>query len=161
MIRSTLLLLLLPFVLVLSAAILGGGCYTAATPTPAYQGDIPKEIVGLMQEHATLWGAGDIVGFTNGYADDCIFLSPSGVTRGRAEVLARYQKRYPGKAAMGTLAFELLDVRTAVDARGHGSVAVSGRWKLTYPDKPELSGLTLVVFHGRPGAWLIVQDASM
>ena len=33
------------------------------------------------------------------YADDAIFVSPNGVTKGRQAVLERYQKRYPDKKA--------------------------------------------------------------
>ena len=39
-------------------------------------------------------------------SDDILFLSGNEITRGWATVLARYQKRYPDKAAMGRLTAE-------------------------------------------------------
>lgn len=114
-----------------------------------------------LQRHAALWSSGDIEGFTAAYADDCVFLSPSGITRGRQEVLDRYRKRYPDRAAMGALTLEVLDARAAVDAEGRGAVSVGARWTLTYPDKDSLTGLTLVVLRTDGERWTIVQDASM
>ncbi len=41
------------------------------------------------------------------------------------------------------------------------AVSVAARWRLTWPDKPEASGQTVVVFvHGSQG-WQIAHDASM
>ena len=131
---------------------------TASAPTEKRARDAT---VALLAEHAQLWSAGELDAFVQGYAEDCVFVSPSGLTRGRAEVAARYKKRYPDKAAMGTLDLEPLDTRVAVDSVGRGSVSIAARWRLTYPDKDPLEGLTLVVFAGGPQGWLIVQDASM
>lgn len=122
------------------------------------------EVLGLLRHHAQLWSAGDIAHFVEGYAEDCVFISPTGLTRGRSEVLDRYVKRYPDKSAMGTLTLEPLDVRVAVDANGRGSVAVVAAWRLSFddqPDKEPLSGRTLLVFERTRDGWLIVQDASM
>ena len=131
---------------------------------PQVEADAEAQVRALLQHHATLWSAGDIDRFVAGYAEDCVFISPSGLTRGRAEVHARYIKRYPDRSAMGTLTLEPQDVRVTVDGAGRGTVAVAAVWKLAFPalpDKAPISGLTLVVFHSTPSGWLIVQDASM
>jgi hypothetical protein len=83
----------------------------------------------------------------------------------RAEVLARYKKKYAdgpdGQAGMGQLSFDI------EDARGDDRYAtVALRWTLTWPNKPKATGLSLVVLesHGLPSAgvrWLVVHDASM
>lgn len=86
-------------------------------------------------------------------------------------MLARYQKKYPDKKAMGTLSLEVLETRAAkgteityfedaIPSRVHGGSVVA-RWELAYPDKPEAAGLTQLVFHRRGEGWMIVQDASM
>jgi hypothetical protein len=59
---------------------------------------------------------------------------------------------------MGTLSFEVLDVRVAP---GQSAVTVAARWHLTYSDKPPASGLTLIVWHRTSAGWRLVQDASM
>jgi hypothetical protein len=40
-------------------------------------------------------------------------------------------------------------------------VTVAAKWKLSYPDRPEASGVTLIVLQPRDQSWEIVQDASM
>ena len=58
------------------------------------------EVLALLDRQAAAWSRGDLDAFCSIYADDAVFLSPSGVTKGRAEVLARYKKKYPTPAAM-------------------------------------------------------------
>lgn len=114
------------------------------------------EVLRAFTASAAAWNRGDLEGFVAHYAEDAVFVSPSGVTTGRAEVLARYRKRYPDAQTMGKLTLEPLDVRVAGDA-----VSVAARWTLAYPDKAAATGHTVVVFMRVKGAWRIVQDASM
>jgi|APLak6261675434_1056106.scaffolds.fasta_scaffold03198_3 uncharacterized protein (TIGR02246 family) len=114
------------------------------------------EVLALLDRQAAAWTKGDLEGFCAVYADDAVFVSPSGVTKGRAEVLARYQKKYPTAAAMGRLSLSPIDVRETADA-----VSVAAKWTLEYPDKPAATGSTVVVFKRLGGKWKIVHDASM
>ncbi|MFZ5440791.1 MAG: YybH family protein [Myxococcota bacterium] len=114
------------------------------------------EVLALLDRQAAAWSRGDLDGFCAVYADDAVFVSPSGVTKGRAEVLARYQKRYPTRAAMGRLTLSPIDVRESAD-----EVSVAAKWTLEYPDKPAATGHTVVVFKRTPAGWKIVHDASM
>lgn len=125
--------------------------FVAATPPSA-----AEQVKALTLKQAEAWNRGDLQAFTVVYAKDAVFLSPSGVTQGREQVLARYKKRYPDKKAMGTLSFEFLDARESAEM-----VTLAARWKLSYPDKPAASGLTLLVFKKRGDTWEMVQDASM
>lgn len=134
----------------------------AATPAPpgahgAAVAQSPREQVqALLLKQAQAWNEGDLDAFCSVYVDDAVFISPTGVTSGRDQVLARYKKRYPDKAAMGALRFEFVDVRS------EGAVAsVAAKWVLTYPKKPQASGHTLLVLHRVGESWRIVQDASM
>ncbi|MBS1148965.1 MAG: hypothetical protein H6Q89_663 [Myxococcaceae bacterium] len=113
-------------------------------------------VKALITTQAEAWNRGDLPAFTRVYADDAIFVSPSGVTRGRQSVLERYQKRYPDKKAMGTLSFEFVETRETKDG-----VSLVAKWTLAYPDKPAATGHTLLVLHQKGDRWLIVQDASM
>ena len=117
------------------------------------------------------WNRGDLPDFTSVYADDAVFLSPSGMVRGRQAVLDRYTTRYPDRAAMGTLRLDLDEIRPvwgmeitpgqdAVPGRIHGASAL-GRWTLSYPDKEPSTGRTLLVLSRAGNRWTIVQDASM
>lgn len=130
-----------------------------------------EEVRKLIETQVEAWNRGDLDAFTSAYAEDAAFLSPSGLTRGRDEVLTRYRKRYPDATAMGKLRLEPIEMRPASGteftlvggakpSRVHG-VSVAARWELSYPDKEPASGLTLIVFRRNRDGWEIVQDASM
>lgn len=128
----------------------------------------------LIRTQVEAWNRGDLDAFTSGYAEDAAFLTPSGLTRGRGEVLTRYRKRYPDRKAMGRLSLEPIEMRPAAGteftalggarpSRVHG-VSVAARWEISYPDEPgkePASGLTLIVFRRTRDGWEIIQDASM
>jgi peptidoglycan/xylan/chitin deacetylase (PgdA/CDA1 family)/ketosteroid isomerase-like protein len=129
------------------------------------------EIATMIATQVEAWNRGDLPAFTSVYADDAVFLSPSGMVRGRQAVLDRYTTRYPDQAAMGTLRLDLDEIRPvwgmeitpgqdAVPGRIHGASAL-GRWTLSYPDKEPATGRTLLVFSRAGNRWTIVQDASM
>ena len=128
-------------------------------------------VTGLLEEQAAAWNRGDLEAFCAVYAGDAVFLTPSGLARGRDAVLERYRKRYPTRDAMGDLSLEPVELREvwgpeitilgdAVPSRIHGASVVA-RWTLTRADGTRATGLTLLVFHRETGRWLIVQDASM
>jgi peptidoglycan/xylan/chitin deacetylase (PgdA/CDA1 family)/ketosteroid isomerase-like protein len=132
------------------------------------------EVQALLTKQAEAWSRGDIEGFTSGYAEDATFISSTGLTQGRQAVLDRYRRRYPDRAAMGTLTLEVVEARPAAGmevtmlggarpSRVHG-VSVVARWKLSYPqggERKDAAGLTLVVLRRGTNGWEIVQDASM
>jgi peptidoglycan-N-acetylglucosamine deacetylase len=133
--------------------------------------DTETAVHTLLRKQAEAWNKGDLDAFCAVYAEDAAFVSTTGLTRGRAQVLARYRQRYPDRKAMGTLSFEFLETRLAkgieysvfgdaLPSRVHG-VSVVARWKLEYPDKAPATGLTLLVLHRRGDGWEIVEDASM
>jgi uncharacterized protein (TIGR02246 family) len=115
------------------------------------------EVTKLVAEQVVAWNNGDLAFFCALYAEDAIFLSPSGVTRGRKAVEERYAKKYGGnKKGMGTLAIEPLETRVLGTA-----VTIAAKWTLTFEGKPPASGHTLIVFERRADRWVLVQDASM
>jgi peptidoglycan/xylan/chitin deacetylase (PgdA/CDA1 family) len=129
------------------------------------------EVRALLSVQAEAWNRGDFAAFCAVYSEDALFISPSGVTRGRAAVEERYRAKYPDAARRGTLSFEVLETRPvsgveftplgdARPGRVHGMSLVA-RWTLSYPDKPAATGLTLLNLIPRADSWAIVQDASM
>ena len=133
--------------------------------------EVRREVTAALDRQVQAWNRGDLEGFVSVYAENATFVSPSGLTQGRQAVLDRYRKKYPDKAAMGTLSLVPVETRLSWGIEGsmYGDavagdvqgVSIVARWTLAYPDKPAASGLTLLVFHARGGQWLIVQDASM
>ena len=131
-----------------------------------------NQIEAIMQDQSEDWSRGDIESFTSAYAEDCTYLSATaGLFQGRDALTERYRAGYPGPEAMGTLGFEILEMRPAFvttkqffgafESEGIGGMSVVARWNLTYPDKEPSSGLTLIVWRRIAGEWRIVQDASM
>jgi len=120
-----------------------------------------REIEELMTAQDAAWNRGDLEGFCASYTEDTVFIAPSGLRRGRSEVLARYRERYPDRAAQGDLSIEVLEFATL----GADAATVVGRWTLTFPDQPDketATGLTLLVFvRDAAGEWKILRDASM
>jgi len=149
----------------------------------ALQGQGPAEcakeaeaaVRALLAAQSMAWNRGDLAAFTAVYAEDAAFLSSTGLTRGRQQVLERYRRRYPDRKAMGTLSLEVLETRIlsaeeAASPHAGGrpcripGLSVVARWRLAYPDQPDkktAEGLTLLVFKPRGEGWEIVQDASM
>ncbi|HYX24203.1 MAG TPA: polysaccharide deacetylase family protein [Thermoanaerobaculia bacterium] len=136
--------------------------------------DAQSGVEALLKTQSEAWNRGDLEAFTAVYAEDASFLSPTGLTHGRQQVLERYRHRYPDRKAMGTLSLEVLEARPAqgieVTALGDArpsrvhAVSVAARWKLAYPDQPDkktAEGLTLLVLRQHGKSWEIVQDASM
>ncbi len=78
-----------------------------------------EQIATLLEKQATDWNRGDLAAFTAVYDEDAVFVSPTGVTRGRAAVLDRYRKRYPDQAAMGTLKLRDRRVERRLGSGGH------------------------------------------
>ncbi|MFN7986245.1 MAG: nuclear transport factor 2 family protein [Thermoanaerobaculia bacterium] len=146
--------------LALSAPVSTGAPVARVAASEAVSGEART----LLEAQAAAWNRGDLEGFCSVYADDALFLTAFGLTKGRAEVLARYKARYPDAAARGTLSFEVLsvDVVAAGAPKGlPGGIAVVARWRISHPDKPAGEGLTLLNLVRTPSGWRIVHDASM
>jgi uncharacterized protein (TIGR02246 family) len=122
------------------------------------EAEVRKAVAAVLDRQTAAWNRGDLEAFVSAYAEDATFVSPTGLTRGRQAVLDRYRKRYPDKAAMGTLSLEVVEIRLV---SGNTGASVVARWTLSYPEKLAASGLTLLVLHPRGTDWAIVQDASM
>ena len=127
--------------------------------------------VSVLTTQAAAWNAGDLEAFCAVYAEDASYVSSTGVTQGRPAILERYRERYPDRAAMGTLSFEVVEARPAAGvevtmlgdaapSRVH-AVSVVARWRLAYVDRDAAEGWTLLVLRRRGDGWEMVQDASL
>lgn len=137
-------------------ALAGRSAPAAAASSPAVD-----EVLSRLRAQQDAWNRGDIAGFCAHYAEDCVFLSPGGVSRGRKTVESRYSQKYgAAKASMGQLEFDILDRRSTSD-----TVSLAMRWTLRWPEspspKPAASGLTLIIWQRHGSGWQLVQDASM
>ncbi len=70
----------------------------------------------LLARQTAAWNRGDIASFMKGYweNDSLMFIGKSGVTYGWTNTLNNYKKGYPDTAAMGKLAFTLIQVKKII-----------------------------------------------
>jgi peptidoglycan/xylan/chitin deacetylase (PgdA/CDA1 family) len=125
----------------------------------------------VLEAQARAWNVGDLEAFCSLYAEDASYASSTGLTRGRDAILERYRQRFPDRAGMGRLSFEVVETRPAsgveftmlgdaAPGRVHG-ISVIARWRLVYSDREPAGGLTLIVLQRRGDGWEIAQDASL
>lgn len=122
-----------------------------ATAPPAAE----VQIRSLLDHQVAAWNRGDIEGFMQGYwnSPETAFVSSNGILRGWQNVLNRYRKAYPSRAAMGHLDFSGLEITPL----GPSAALVMGHWHLQrQKDAPE--GVFTLVFRRFPEGWRIIND---
>lgn len=114
-----------------------------------------EAIRSVLQEQVEAWNAGDLESFMAGYArtDSLRFASGGTVRTGWHAALERYQSSYPDRAAMGTLAFDRIDIRVLAPRWAR----VFGAWRLDRADDAP-HGLFTLLMEKRDGHWRIVHD---
>lgn len=117
---------------------------------------VADSVQALLDAQAAAWNDGDLEGFMAGYArtDTLRFASGDRVRTGWQATLDAYRRGYPDRQAMGTLAFEGVDVTPLAT----GAALAFGRWRLTRPDADGARGLFTLVLHRTPDGWRIVHD---
>lgn len=114
-----------------------------------------RAIHGVLVAQQEAWNRGDVDAFMTGYwrSPELSFSGSSGMSRGWDEVLARYKKNYPDRAAMGRLDFGNLEFRFL----GADNALVLGRWHLKR-EKDQLGGVFSLVWQRFPEGWRIMHD---
>jgi len=116
-----------------------------------------RMIRGMLDEQTKSWNRGDIEGFMEGYwkSDSMMFIGSKGVRHGWQATLESYKRGYPDTAAMGKLAFDLLQVKRLSKKYYY----VVGKWMLTR-SIGDLSGHYDLLLRKIRGKWYIISDHS-
>jgi ketosteroid isomerase-like protein len=111
----------------------------------------------VLETQNAAWNRGDIDGFMNGYweNDSLMFIGKSGVTYGWTNTLNNYKKGYPDTAAMGKLAFTLIQLKNLSKEYYH----VTGKWFLKR-SVGDIGGHFTLLFRKINGRWVIISDHS-
>ncbi len=127
-------------------------------PTLAQSPADRKAILETLKRQTTDWNAGRVDRFMNGYwkSDSLTFVGKAGVTYGYMETLANYRKRYPDRASMGTLKFDILQL----DFPARNMAYVIGGWHLTRPKIGDAAGHFSLLWRKINNRWIIVSDHS-
>ena len=122
----------------------------------AQSGADRKVILATLDRQTTDWNAGNIDAFMHGYweSDSLMFVGKNGVTYGYENTYQGYLKRYPDRATMGTLKFDILNVSFP----GKGVAFVVGKWHLTRPEAGDVGGHYTLLWRKIKGKWTIVCD---
>ena len=114
-----------------------------------------EAILAILNAQQAAWNRGDVDAFLTGYwqSPEVTFSGSNGVSRGWDEVLARYKRNYPDRAAMGQLDFSELEFRFL----GPDAALVLGRWHLKR-ENDELGGVFSLVWERFPDGWKIIHD---
>jgi ketosteroid isomerase-like protein len=117
--------------------------------------DAAQAIHAVLAAQQQAWNSGDLRAFLQGYwnSPDLTFAGAEGIVRGYDGLLARYQKSYPDRQAMGELDFSGLEVRPlCADA-----ALVLGHWSLKR-QVGDVGGVFSLVFRRFPEGWRIIHD---
>jgi ketosteroid isomerase-like protein len=112
-------------------------------------------ILAVLTSQQNDWNKGDIRGFMAGYwnSSELTFAGTRGFTRGWQPVMERYEKSYADKAAMGSLDFQELELRSL----GPDAALVLGKWHLKR-QAGDVGGIFTLVLQRFPEGWRIVHD---
>ncbi|HEY1501702.1 MAG TPA: nuclear transport factor 2 family protein [Acidobacteriaceae bacterium] len=117
----------------------------------------PDAIRQVLADQQSSWNQGDIVSFMHSYDDSpqTTFIGKS-IAHGYQMILARYQRTYASRDAMGQLAFSDLDVRML----GDDDAVVTGHYHLTRSQAGggDASGFFSLVFEKKASGWKIILD---
>lgn len=112
-------------------------------------------IKAVMALQEAAWNRGDIDAFMDGYwkNDSLLFVGSKGPVYGWQKAKERYLSTYPDRAAMGKLAFDLLEIR----ALSTDYYFMLGHWALVR-DTGNIGGTFTLLFRKIDGKWLITTD---
>lgn len=114
-----------------------------------------QAILKVLSIQEAAWNKGDIDEFMQGYwkSDSLMFIGKTAPAYGWQTTLDNYKKRYPDKAAMGQLTFDILQVKVLDPA----DAFVLGAWRLKR-EKDAPGGYFTLWFIKINGEWKIVCD---
>jgi uncharacterized protein (TIGR02246 family) len=140
-------------------AALAALCIAALASAPALRaqtGDATA-ILHVLADQQNAWNRGDIVTFMHGYNDspDTTFIGKS-IEHGYQMILARYQRAYATRDAMGILRFSNASVRML----GTDHAVVTGQFHLSRSSAGggDAQGIFSLVFEKETDGWKIILD---
>lgn len=116
-----------------------------------------KLILEVLEQQRLAWNDGNIDAYMQGYvkSDSLLFVGKSGPTYGWENTLANYKKGYPDRSAMGTLTFNIKEVKF-IDQQ---NAFVLGAWHLKRKsDEPQ--GYFTLWLKKINNQWKVIVDHS-
>lgn len=119
--------------------------------------DNRRQILNLLEEQRQAWNQGNLEAYMQGYwqSDSLLFVGKSGPRYGWKNTLDNYKRGYPDKETMGTLTFDIKEVRMI----GPDYAFVLGAWHLKR-QKDEPAGFFTLLLRKIKGHWKVIADHS-
>ncbi len=116
-----------------------------------------QPILDLLERQRQAWNRGDLEGYMAGYwkSDSLLFVGSRGPAYGWETTLSNYRRSYPDRSAMGTLIFDIREVRFL--SGDHAFVL--GAWTLKR-EKDEPQGFFTLLVRKIKGQWKVIADHS-
>lgn len=117
-----------------------------------------RVILEALKKQTDDWNAGRVDRFMTSYwnSDSLTFVSKVGITYGYQATLANYKKRYPDRASMGSLKFDILQLDLLTPTLAY----VIGRFQLTRPEIGNTEGHFTLLWRKIKNRWVIISDHS-
>jgi uncharacterized protein (TIGR02246 family) len=126
----------------------------AALSMPAQTAEVEQ----VLKDSDAAWNRGDLAAFASYYDDspETTFIGREVVRGGVAAILARYQRAYPTREAMGTLTFSEVEVRPLAD----GVSLATGKFTLrrSAAGGGDASGRFTLILERKTDKWKIIHD---
>lgn len=113
------------------------------------------KIKSLLAKQQEDWNNADVDAFMEVYwkSDELQFGGATGITKGWLNTLNGYKTRYPDKAAMGKLTFQIKDMTK----HSRKVVSLTGSWDLARASG-DIGGHFILIWRKIKGKWRIVVD---
>ncbi|MEQ1633258.1 MAG: DUF4440 domain-containing protein [Planctomycetota bacterium] len=133
------------------ATVLGTALALTACHTPPID---RAAATAVLDAQVARWNQGDLEGFVATYwdGDELTFYGKGGLTRGRRDLLATYQRSYPTAKERGVLAFQVIDFTPL----GDDHALLLGRYTIA-GERPSAGVFTLVLAE-QDGEVVILHD---
>ena len=130
-------------------------CFLVATVLLAASPE--SDIRRVLDDQVAAWNRGDVRTFMEGYENSAstTFVG-STITKGHAQVLARYLDRYPTREKMGTLRFSGIEIHPL--CADYASVIGHFHLDRTQEAGGEASGIFTLLFKRTPNGWKVILD---
>jgi hypothetical protein len=113
-------------------------------------------ILETLKRQTDDWNSGRIDKFMVAYwdSDSLTFVSKVGITYGYQATLANYKKRYPNRASMGSLKFDILQLDLVTPTVAY----VIGKFHLARPEVGDADGHFTLLWRKIGNRWVIISD---
>lgn len=122
------------------------------------QSKAEHEIIDFLHQEEKVWNAGDLFGYVELYLPEAEtrFLTKKGVVKGKADILAYYERYYSPKEKMGQLTLK----HDSIEIINKTTAYTTGFFTLIHSDGKKQEGRFSGLMKKKKGKWYMYTDHS-